>query len=90
MSGYNDLIQNTDNLTHRRKVYALSALDFMTRQAATDLKSGLETREVIVPALAAIVSGYVPTTGKGHADRVRASVEGNIDAIFDEQQEETA
>lgn len=86
----NSLFSQSNTLTHRRKVYAQTVLNSAIAQAAKDLQNGLETRDVIVPAIAGIVAAYVPNSGKGHADRVRETVEQQIDSAMSETEESDA
>jgi hypothetical protein len=91
---FESLFSENNSLTHRRKVYTQTIFNAMVSQAAADLKSGLETREVIVPALARVIASSVPQTGQGHAERVAQMVNDQVDAALgvvtgeQEQQEE--
>jgi hypothetical protein len=79
---FESLFSETNSLTHRRKVYTQTIFNAMVAQAAADLKDGLETREVIVPALARIIAASVPQTGQGHAERVAQMVNDQVDAAI--------
>lgn len=79
------LFQNDSSLTARRRVYGKSALNALMEQAAKDLANGLETREVIIPAISGIVAAYVPSTGQGHADRVKEAVTEQIEAYMEKE-----
>ena len=90
---FESLFNESNTLTHRRKVYTQTIFNAMVSQAATDLKNGLEPREVIVPALARIIAASVPQTGQGHAERVAQMVNDQVDAAIGavtEEQEEQA
>ena len=80
-----NLFQNDSSLTARRRVYGKSALNALMEQAAKDLANGLETREVIIPAISGIVVAYVPNSGQGHADRVREAVTEQIDSYMEKE-----
>ena len=75
-------LANTPSLTHRRNVYTNMVFNAMLTQGAKDLKSGLETRDVVINAIAKIVAATVPNAGQGHADSIRQQVADSIDAIL--------
>ena len=75
-------LANTQSLTHRRNVYTNTVFNAMLTQGARDLDSGLETRDVIINAIAKIVAATVPNAGQGHAESIRQQVADSIDAIL--------
>ena len=75
-------LANTQSLTHRRNVYTNMVFNAMLTQGAKDLKSGMETRDVVINAIAKIVAATVPNAGQGHADSIRQQVADSIDAIL--------
>jgi hypothetical protein len=85
---FESLFAESNTLTQRRKAYVIALSNVMVAQGAADLKSGLETREVIVPAIARIIAASVPQTGQGHAERVAQMVNDQIDAVLTKQGED--
>ena len=75
-------LANTQSLTHRRNVYTNTVFNAMLTQGARDLDSGLETRDVVINAIAKIVAATVPNAGQGHAESIRQQVADSIDAIL--------
>lgn len=84
---FESLFTETNTLTHRRKVYTQTIFNVLVSQGAADLKSGMETREVIVPGIARIIAASVPQTGQGHAERVAQMVNDQIDAVLTEEEQ---
>lgn len=83
------LFASEESLTAKRKAYAMGKLQSLIRDAAEDLANGDTTRDVAVYAVAAIVAGYIPTTGKGHAEKVRATVSEQIDSYLELEESES-
>lgn len=74
---------NSENLTAQRNAYVSAMLEHLVNQVAEDLVNGDTVREVAIPALCRIVSGTLPNTGKGHADRIKNQVNEAVDAAID-------
>ena len=75
-------LENNQSLTHRRNVYINTVFNSMLSQGAKDLESGLDTREVIVTAIAKVIAAVMPNTGQGHAESIKSQVSDKIDAIL--------
>jgi len=74
-----------ESITQQRKAYVQQIMETAARKVAADLETGETTREIAIHALGQLWSGYLPHSGKGHAEKARAQVSDAVDAILNEK-----
>ena len=77
--------QKTESITQQRKTYVQQIMETAARKVAEDLHGGDTTREIAIHALGQLWAGYLPHTGKGHAEKAREQVADAVDAILNEK-----
>ena len=75
----------TESITAQRKSYVQQIMEDAARKVATDLQEGETTREIAIHALGQLWAGYLPHSGKGHAEKAREQVADAVDAILNEK-----
>jgi len=78
-----------ENPTALRQARVEFLLTCLVETTASDLKKGLTTREIAIPALSKIVSSVLSNSGKGHAERVYSQVVDAVDNALDSPAEAT-